>query len=871
MDSNIFGSNAAQGYYSRKGSVPYRQILPGLRAPTIKPTFYHKGAHGPPLVPNRLQSDQAPAYNGTQDQPINKVNQPMFTAQCSELFSSGPGPTGTGVTCTRYPYHQIELDDVWRRANVNIESVFEGLKKIDETDINMRKRVTRNLMVDKEHNYLSMPEELGVLKIIGPDFILNGAPLYNKYLEKKSQDKDWEKKMQMMHLQLRKLARNKSLNYVAGDLNRVKSTGAFKNLDEQTEAKHQRSNICRLDQVYEAATQKKHGTTHLIDNEILVKQIMALNELEKNITNATQSLMKEMALAIYKQMQDDYSFGKVHDVVVHRKKSHYSQVAKLSSKYAYCCFLLNFVLKKLTDHLDCDDVLKEKLMEKVMENRNLEFDDMCKFEKTFLPRIYLEAKRRLKQTPSMHMKKHKIILDRETATSATAYAVSALVGMDQGVMVQTGGSHRGRVVHVDTEATSGFLNADDQSMSQSVSLSMSSSAMVAQDLNKIYDTVTLPKVDHKAKLLPFRQQANKEIPEEQQVSTSGDVPSGDVSSGVGCKTSTIEHQTDQGLSVGDEPSFPAKSKDKAVVQEGLSVGDEPSLPTKSQDKAVVQEKTVLPACADNLDSKKNDGTPSSLDSTVTEDVTKVPKQSTIALKPYKSDRTLQDIFCHREECRQNPDSKMKSIATHAGHNVKNAIEMYHVNSAPCGFGYSECVFESQNCKGVSEKNTKEVLVEEEQKAITEMLNKSLESDVKKIRAGVTKGSILGKGDAEKIRQKTKEFHQDVQSELQYYQDRVKGRHIFGQLNDEKVMKKYGYKFKDFVFICDNCLKEESSNPVCCCKFCLDAAQSLWDKKNRTGSPTEKRTRSNTKRNRSATINTVTKKQQRENRSKRTKS
>ena len=73
----------------------------------------------------------------------------------------------------------------------------------------------------------------------------------------------------------------------------------------------------------------------------------------------------------------------------------------------HCSFLLNFVLKKLTDHLDCDHALKEKVMKSAMEHRNLAFDKTCTFEKTFLPRIYLEAKRRLKQTPSMHMKKHK--------------------------------------------------------------------------------------------------------------------------------------------------------------------------------------------------------------------------------------------------------------------------------------------------------------------------------------------------------------------------------------------------------------------------------------------------------------------------------
>ena len=380
MDSNFGRSNGGKRYYTSSCSVPPQQIYPG--ASSVRPTFIQKGARGPTLVPNRLQRVQAPAYNETQDQPShNKVNQPMSFAQYGQLYAPEPEPTGIGVTCQRYPYHQIELDQVWCIANVNIESVFEGLDKINETHINDRKKVTRSLLVDETHNYLSVPVDAEKTMLIGPDFILNGAPLYNMYLEKKLQNKEWEKKMQGMHLRLRQEARDLSLQYVAGDLKRVKSTGQYKNVLEVTDANHQRSNICRLHQVYEAAYAKNIGSTHMIKDEILVKQIVALNNLELDITNATQKIMKEMALAMYLQMQDYYSFGNLHDSLVRMKSHLYSHFAKLSGKYAYCSFLLNFVLKKLTDHLDCDHALKEKVMKSAMEHRNLAFDKTCTFEK----------------------------------------------------------------------------------------------------------------------------------------------------------------------------------------------------------------------------------------------------------------------------------------------------------------------------------------------------------------------------------------------------------------------------------------------------------------------------------------------------------
>ena len=854
MDSNLGRSNGGKRFCTSSCSVPPQRIYPRFSraSSAVRPTFIQKGARGPTLVPNRLQRVQAPAYNEPQDQPShNKVNQPMSFAQYGQLYAPEPQPTGIGVTCQRYPYHQIELDQVWRLADVNMKSVFEGLDKINETHINDRKKVTRSLLVDETHNYLSVPVDAEKTMLIGPDFILNGAPLYNKYLEKKSQNKEWEKKMQGIHLRLRQEARDLSLHYVTGDLKRVKSTGQYKNVLEVTDANQQRSNICRLHQVYEAAYAKNIGSTHMIKDEILVKQIVALNNLELDITNATQKIMKDMALEMYQQMQDHYSFGNLHDRVVRTRSHVYSHFAKLSGKYAYCSFLLNFVLKKLTDHLDCDHALKEKVMKSAMEHRNLEFHGTCAVEKTFLPRIYLEAKRRLKQTPSMHMKKHKIILDQESATSATAYAVSALVGMERNVKVQTGDIHQGKIVRVDTDADDQSMS---QSMSQSIAQSMSSSGMIARDLNRKYETIPLPKVDLKIGLLPFQQPPNKVM-----------IPT----SGVGQKTAMLERQTHQGLSEGDEPSLPTISTDKAVLQEGLSVGDSTSLGTKSQQKIIIQEKTVRPASADNLNSENNGykfrQSPS--DSTVTEDVTHIPKQTTIAYQPYKSNRTSEDIFCHREDCRRHSESQMMPIEKHAGKSLKGTYKKYHVNSSPCGFGYRECVFNKVDLV-VSEENTKDVLVQDELKSIEEMLEKDLQSELKDVEASVKDGTMLEEEAPKKIQQLTEKSRLNVEHEKRNYIDRVKDKNLLGQLNDGKIMKKYKCKFKAFVFMCDSCLREDSSNPVCCCKFCFDAAQSKYDKRYRKGSPTEKRTRSNTKRNLSATTSTrAIKKKQRDNRTK----
>ena len=160
--------------------------------------------------------------------------------------------------------------------------------------------------------------------------------------------------------------------------------------------------------------------------------------------------------------------------------------------------------------------------------------------------------------------------------------------MERGVKAQTGDVHQGKIVRVDTDADDQSMS---QSMTQSIAQSMSSSGMVARDLNRKYETIPLPKVDLKIGLLPF-QQPPQQPPNKVMIPTSG----------VGQKTAMLERQTHQGLSVGDEPSLPTISTDKAVLQEVLPVGDSTSLGTKSQQKIIIQEKTVRPASADNLNS-----------------------------------------------------------------------------------------------------------------------------------------------------------------------------------------------------------------------------------------------------------------------------
>ena len=97
MDFNFGRSNGGKRFYKSSGSVPSQRIYPRFsRASSLRPTWFHKGGPGPTLAPNRLQSEQAPAYNETYDQSIHKVNQPMSAAQYGQLYAPEPEPKDIG-------------------------------------------------------------------------------------------------------------------------------------------------------------------------------------------------------------------------------------------------------------------------------------------------------------------------------------------------------------------------------------------------------------------------------------------------------------------------------------------------------------------------------------------------------------------------------------------------------------------------------------------------------------------------------------------------------------------------------------------------------------------------------------------------------
>lgn len=84
---------------------------------------------------NGLQRGQAMMYETTHDQYVHELNRSMLTSQNGATLTLVAGQEN-GVTLTKYPYHQVELDQLWYIANVNIEAVFDQLEKTNDTEIN---------------------------------------------------------------------------------------------------------------------------------------------------------------------------------------------------------------------------------------------------------------------------------------------------------------------------------------------------------------------------------------------------------------------------------------------------------------------------------------------------------------------------------------------------------------------------------------------------------------------------------------------------------------------------------------------------------------------------------------------------------------
>ena len=87
---------------------------------------------------NGSQRGQAMMYETTHDQCVHELNRSILTSQNGATLTPVAGQEN-GVTLTKYPYHQVELDQLlWYIASVNIEAVFNQLEKTNDTGINQR-------------------------------------------------------------------------------------------------------------------------------------------------------------------------------------------------------------------------------------------------------------------------------------------------------------------------------------------------------------------------------------------------------------------------------------------------------------------------------------------------------------------------------------------------------------------------------------------------------------------------------------------------------------------------------------------------------------------------------------------------------------
>ena len=159
-------------------------------------------------------------------------------------------------------------------------------------------------MQDNEHNYLSMTEEIEKWTKTGLDFILNGKAL--KKLFDKVTVTGWYNRMNQKHTQYRKRALKLKLNYIPGDVN-----SAIKDCDSNDslmkDIQEHWPKMSRLESLSDKATLSV-GSVQLVEENYILKYIIALNALKKDITNAAQVLLKGVTLNLYLQLKYHYSF-----------------------------------------------------------------------------------------------------------------------------------------------------------------------------------------------------------------------------------------------------------------------------------------------------------------------------------------------------------------------------------------------------------------------------------------------------------------------------------------------------------------------------------------------------------------------------------
>ena len=335
------------------------------------------------------------------------VEQQQVTSNDGKPTYSEDGRT-VHIKTQVHPNHRQEIDQVLSHYPLDCSKAEEMIGKPCEAQTLLSKAKTKNLIIDKDNNYLKIAAS--GTTTVPAKFILEGNSSRQEVLQLKKLPAVAIKFVDDLHKSLRVLAVETKVEF-NGQCD-IKKYG--KDFNEETmrqqiqEDKTPDAQLATLHCLYQHIRTLNDLDGRQIEDRILLQIIVAMKNLKSDIVRSTQKWLRTLVLKYFMFVQRYYSFGKLKKGDSYSTVNTYERLLVLSKEDLYGCYMVVACINHVKSVLNLQSDVKEQLFRKyTMCDRGLQATEDNVFLQTFWEECYKDAMKKLIKTPQeIHLKKH---------------------------------------------------------------------------------------------------------------------------------------------------------------------------------------------------------------------------------------------------------------------------------------------------------------------------------------------------------------------------------------------------------------------------------------------------------------------------------
>ena len=335
------------------------------------------------------------------------VEQQPVTSNDGKPTSSQDGRT-VHIKTQVHPYHRQEIDQVLSHYPWDWSKAEEMIGKTCEAQTLLSKAMTKNLIIDKDNNYLKIAAS--GTTTVPAKFILEGNSSRQEVLQLKKLPAVTIKFFDELHKSLRVLAVGTKVEF-NGQCD-IKKHG--KDFNEETmrqqiqEDKTPDAQLATLHCLYQHIRTLNGWDGRQIEDRILLQIIVAMKNLKSDIVRSTQKWLRTLVLKYFMFVQSYYSFGKLKKGDSYSTVNTYDRLLNLSKEDLYGCYMVVACINHVKSALNSQSDVKEQLFRKyTMCDRGLQATEANVFHQTFWEECYKDAMKKTIKTPQeIHLKNH---------------------------------------------------------------------------------------------------------------------------------------------------------------------------------------------------------------------------------------------------------------------------------------------------------------------------------------------------------------------------------------------------------------------------------------------------------------------------------